>query len=455
MFERFERLLTRLLGRNKGIPVRQPAAAAQPLTRIAGGGTVGKSGLERMLLHASGSGTEPHDVRAKRWRAVYRTGGPVSTCIDAFPLFVLSNGFTFSCREGAEDALERVNTWADQSHVHLHAVIWQIVLDGILVGTSYSEIVPDDGAFGIWGIVPRDASMFTPIYDDYGRISEYEQLVTRETRISIPTDRLLAITPFPIPGEIYGASLVERAFDDILRDTDIYESIAVAIRRHGTQRYHVKVGQPGESITPEDLAQIKREFTEITAKNDWVTTGDVDIRNIDVPMGNLQTYSDMSLQRLAAAFGVPDEFLGRGSQGNQATATTRLRAFYSVISTIQDMVARSISTLVLDRITGDPGSVWLSFGEVSPDDFSRMAAAFSQLRTGVDPDAVIPAAWARDQLGIPPDAEDRDLARDTAETTETETGLGVESPLVSAKKQLELLSRKPSSSYIRRLVLHG
>jgi len=428
-----------------------PGTPVRPLTQIAGGGTAGQDSLARSLL---GGTSVQHHVKAKKWRAIYRTGGAASTCIDAFPLFVLSNGFEFSSREGCEAELERVQAWADQSHINMHSLIWQLVLDSVITGTSYAEIVPDGGAYGVYTVVPRDATMFTPIYDDYGTIVHYEQEIGDTTcgrgrTIQVPAERMLTVTPFPIPGEIYGSSLVERAEDDILRNVDVYESITVGIRRHGTQRYHIRVGQPGESVPPEELLAIRQEFARITAKNEWITTGDVEIRNVDVPMAGLDVYSDIALQRLAAAFGVPDEFLGRGSQGNQATATARLRAFYTVISTIQDMLARTLSRRVLDTITGNPGSVWLSFGEVSPENFAAMAVSFAQLRAGPDPDAIVPAAWARDQLGIPPDDdEDDDEDEDVADRP---------LPPGDAAYQLAKAAARPSrrladSKYIRRVM---
>jgi hypothetical protein len=434
---------------------------ARPLTQITGGGTAGQSALARALLSSSGA-TAPHSTRAKKWRALYRTGGVASTCIDAFPLFLLSNGYEFSCRDGCTAELDRVQAWADQSHINIHSLIWQLVLDSVITGTSFAEIVPDGGAFGIYNVVPRDSSMFTPIYDEFGVVLHYEQEIGDTTagglgrRIQIPPERMLTVTPFQIPGEIYGASLVERAYDDILRDIDTYESITAGIHRHGTQRYHIRVGAPGEPIPPEELLTIRQEFSRITAKNEWITTGDVEIKNVDVPMANLDVYSDISLQRLAASFGIPDEFLGRGSQGNHATATVRLRAFYTAISTIQDMVARSLSRSVLDVVSGNPGSVWLSFGEVSPENFGSMAVAFAQLRSGPDPEAVVPAAWARDQLGIPPETDDDD---DDDDDDDIGTGVGGpsrETTFDAGKKMLAASAgRGLASKYIRRGVRFG
>jgi hypothetical protein len=61
---------------------------------------------------------------------------------------------------------------------------------------------------------------------------------------------------------------------------------------------------------------------------------------------------------------------------------------------------------VLDKITGVPGSVWLEFKEVNSKDLVADATWIAALRAGFDADAVVPAKWAREYLGIPPDEDD-------------------------------------------------
>ena len=68
-------------------------------------------------------------------------------------------------------------------------------------------------------------------------------------------------------------------------------------------------------------------------------------------------------------------------------------------------MARTYSQNVIDRITGVPGSVWREFNEVSDESFFKYATAIAALRTGMDADAVIPADWAREKLGIPADED--------------------------------------------------
>ena len=396
MFENIKRLLAPA----PPAPEKQPT----PTTQIVGGGTQEKNEFVRLGMLTP---EQSHMKNVKSWRKIYRRGGPAAACCDTYPQFVMSNGYSFCCDDKDEALKERVEEWADQPHVNFESVLWQGVLDAIICGTAFQEIIPDSGQYGVWGIVPRDASSFEMVYDKYGRIDHYNQIVMEDDfnshKIPIKTDALLSLSMFPVPGEMYGASLVERAYDDIMRDADMIESITTGVHRHGTAKNHVKIGQPGDSVSQIDMQLVKRAYETVGAKNDWITDANVEILAIDTNLTRLDAYSNITLQRMAAAFGVPDELLGLGRGSTEATASVRIKAFYGTVTTLQNIVARTYSQHVLDRITGVPGSVWLEFNEVNGDDFTKLATSFAALRQGMNPDAVVPADWAREQLGIPAD----------------------------------------------------
>ena len=394
----------------RALVLQEPVSTStpQPKTEIVGGASDSKPMYMRCGMLTP---EESHMKNVKKWKKIYRRGGPAATCIDVFPQFVLSNGYTFCADEENEVLKEKVEEWADQPHVNFDQVLWSGVLDAVICGTAFQEIIPDSGQYGIWGIVPRDAASFRMVYDKYGRITTYEQIVDEglmgldERVVKIQPASLLSVSLFPVPGEMYGASLVERAYDDIMRDADMIESITCGVHRHGTAKNHVRVGVPGESVAAVDLSDVKRMYECVGPKNDWITDANVDIRAIDSTLSNLESYSNITLQRLAAAFGIPDELLGLGRGSTEATASVRIRAFFGTITTLQNIVARTYSQSVIDRITGVPGSVWLEFNEVSDESFFKYATAIASLRTGMDADAIIPAEWAREKLGVPADED--------------------------------------------------
>jgi len=407
----FERLRDRILGPAK------PAQEPQPQSQIVSGGNEGKSEYARVGLDGP---DKTHFENVKKWKKLYRRGGPFATGIDAFPLFSLSNEyeFTFDKKKHPEhEALrDRVVEWADQKHVNFNAIMWQGILDAALCGDAFQEIVPDDGLYNVWGIVPRDASSFRMEYDNYGRISGYKQIVlengVEKVIKGIEKDRILKITLFPVPGEMYGASLAERANDDLMRDCDMIESVCTGVHRHGTAKNQVKCGTPEEPSSEADRKTIAKDYSEVSAKNDWVTSHLVDITSVDTALAPLDQYPNMTLQRLAATLGVPDEIFGLGRGSTEATATVRLIAFYRTIKTIQFTTARQYSKDVIDTITGVPGAVWIKFPPVSEQDFLQMAQAIAALRTGMFPDAIAYAKWAQEKLGIPPNEEEDNQGTD-------------------------------------------
>lgn len=376
----------------------------KPLTQLSGGGTDGKNPFERLMFtdkKERKSGTE-----------IYKEGGPVSDMCDAYPLYALTNGYEFQCEKGDEALKDKVIAWADQPHVNFDQIIWQGILDGGIVNkTAYQEIIPDKGQFNVWGVVPREAESFKPIYDEFGRIIRYEQHIDKGAGqvqiITIPPERMLTITLFPLPGEVEGISIIDRAYDNIMQFADIFESTTLYVHRHGHPKYHVAVGDEENHPSATDLKNIGKEFADLKANNEWVTGPDVAMTMIDTAgASGLDVYMNVTLQNLACAMGVPEEMAGLGRGSTEATANVRLKTFYDKIGTIQNIVARAYSRQLLDKITGKPGSVWIEFHDVSDEDIKSKAEWIAMLRnSSPDPDAIADAAWCREQLGIPP-AED-------------------------------------------------
>jgi hypothetical protein len=263
-----------------------------------------------------------------------------------------------------------------------------------------------------WGVVTRDPSSFSKEVDPFGRVQGYIQHIPRdvtgltEDLIRIDTGRIINLTITRVPGDIYGASVWERAEDDILRDADFYESLIKAWHRHGTPKQQWAVGTDDNPASDADLKDIESEIKVMGSKTDFATTHDVKINMLDI--GGIQgadAISNVSLQRVACALGVPEEMLGLGRGSTEATATVRMETFRDKIATIQQIVARAFSRELIDRITGQPGMVWIEFVNVSTEDELKKAQLYALLRNGMYPDAIFPADWCREQFGVPPDED--------------------------------------------------
>jgi len=344
--------------------------------------------------------------RVKKYMEKYRRGGPYADAIDSYPLFTLSSGWELQCEEGMETLKDKVQEYLDQEWVDMDADMWQGILSAILGGDGYQEIVWNKGG-EVWGLVSRDPSTFRKNIDQYGRVIGYTQFVgdnIMERGKDIDPNVLINLILFRVPGDVYGQSIWERADDDIQRDCDIIESVTKSIHRHGTPKILWNIGSPENRASADDTKDFSYEVEKMNAMTDFVSTDDVRATMLDTSgVSNVDTYSNTSLQRVACALGVPEEMLGLGRGSTEATATVRLKTFYDKITTIQQVVSRTYSRKLLDKITGVPGSVWIEFNDVSPEDEKNIATWISMLRTGIDPDAVCDAAWAREKLGIPPD----------------------------------------------------
>jgi len=346
--------------------------------------------------------------KVERWIRMYERGGPVADAIDAYALFALTNGYDLVCESGAERLKEQVQAWFDQPWVDMDQIFADGILSAVLAGDAYQEIIPTRTGQGVWGIVSRDPSTFSKNCDEYGRVISYSQFVPGRTgftdeEIQIEPDRMLSFSLFHIPGQIYGLSLMDRAEDDINRDCDTIESITKAIHRHGTPKNQWAIGSDEHRATAADLEDVEKQIEKQDAKTDYVTHHDVVIKPLDVSgIQNADTYSNIMLQRVACALGVPEEMLGLGRGSTEATATVRMKVFMDKISTIQQRVARAYNRQLIDRITGRPGAVWIQFRDVSPEDEAAKAAWIAQIMqaTPLDQFSVLPQAWVREQFGI-------------------------------------------------------
>ena len=376
------------------------AGSPTPQTRIVGGGSEDNP-FARL---GRDDRTDPR-AKIKRFMKNYRRGGPVADALDAYPLFALANGYELVCEKGSEALKDKVITWCDQPQVDLDSTLWDGILSAIIAGDGYQEIIQDRGG-GVWGIVTRDPASFRKKYDEFGRLQYYEQVMETlgiEKPVQIEPDRILNLILFRAPGDVYGQSIMDRAEDDINRDLDVIESITKAIHRHGTPKQQWAVGGDENRASDADLKAIRTEIQTMKAMTDFATTHDVKVNMLDTAgVQNVDVYSNVSLQRLACALGVPEEMLGLGRGSTEATAVVRMKAFLDRISTIQGIVARAYSRGLIDRITGAPGAVWIEFNDTSVEDEKKVADLIAVLAKldQFDPWAVVTPEWVRERMKI-------------------------------------------------------
>lgn len=333
---------------------------------------------------------------------IYQQGGLISEAIDQYPLAILSDGYTLVGDESlfplVEETFQRIG---------VEDVMWQGIIEALKSGDGVQEIVPGrgDARDMVAAVVTRASKDFDIDADDYGRITGYKQVVgnlfSRE-EIPLAPEEVVHLQLFPVAGSVYGSSLIGRALDDINADTMVRDSTVEAIKRHGFRRYHIKVGQPGESVPQEDIDYVSDEFAKLDRKREITTQRDVDIVPLDQGTMDVKNYYEWAVDRICTALGTPEELLGLGRGATEATANVRLKAWQMKVRTLKQRVERAYNHQLVDRITGVPGAVRISFNDPPKDELQ--VAQYIQALMGVvgDPELIIDAEEAREILGLRP-----------------------------------------------------
>ncbi len=389
MFDRFKFRLLDALG-------------GKPKTRVSVGGS------DKDLFGVN-RGRNP--AQLKKLRTIYEQGGIVAEALDCYPIFALRSGWRL---EGEDQNLkDAVYDFLVSPSIDIDAAMKQLETDAVVFGDGFAETVYGRGG-DIVGLLPRASDTFSVLHDAAGDVIGYEQRISdhvTDYTTTLNPEQITRHTLLGLGGSVYGVSLVQRAYDDIIRDAITTEGIATGIKRHGTPKFHVRVGQPGELIPQDVIDDIKKEFQKLEAKNDFVTNYDVAVDGLDAGgVQNVKEYADVSGVRVLGALGVPSELVGIRQGTTDNTAVSRIDTFMAKIGWHQRRLERCIKINVIDRFTNDPGSVVMVLNDASPKDEAAKAAWISDIlkATSIDPFAILPRDWVQEQFGINPDAYDAD-----------------------------------------------
>ena len=291
-------------------------SAPHPKTYVAGGGS--KSFLPFTA-----------DIRNRglleKYEQAYRKDGIVSEAIDNIALFTMMNGFEIL----SEDSSAEMQIRAFCDRVDIENLIVDVIRDALVYGDAFVENVYSVGGqlVNLNIINPKTLEI---IYDDYGTVQGYIQTTTsggRQLKLSLDMKFITHFTTKRIGRSPYGISTIGTNYDMIARMVKADSGIANAIHRHGFPKYHIKVGQAGETLDKAALQAVEKEFEDINSKNEFVTPADVSITNVDTGSFTIKEISEYFLTKLTAGIGVPEEILGRGRGSTEATANVRAKTF--------------------------------------------------------------------------------------------------------------------------------
>lgn len=332
-----------------------------------------------------------------KYQVMYEQGGWVSEALDVYPLMALTNGWrVVATSDDYKKKAQEVENWL-RSEIMLDELVWHLILDAHKFGKAYAEKQRAKTNGGrVNKVKPCDSELFKDELGEGDNVVKIWQTNPKTLGKDIPFDPKDMVT-LELP------CLIRRAKDDIDRDTTVIDSLTQAIKRHGTRKYHVRVGREGEPIPQKTIDGIAKMFENLKSDNEIVTVRDVETKNLDEGTFEVKGYSDFTLQRGCAAMGVPEEMLGLGRGSTEATANVRLTTFYDKIGTDQRRCASAINEQLIDEYIGLPGKVRLMFNDVSPEDELKEAQfveAVCRASGPVDPWQIMTPDEARQRIGL-------------------------------------------------------
>jgi len=347
---------------------------------------------------------ERSDEQMRKWRTIQKQGGIVAEALDSYRLFILSNGYKIV---GDDENLVNLVKEADD-RIGFGRAMGEAIDEALVMGDAIQELVPTRKGDKLGAIITLDSSTIRFKHDMKGRISEYVQEVVvgnDKKTVSLKPNEVVKLTIFKTAGSVYGLSLIERAYDEILRDTRTSEGTSTAIERHGHPRHHIMVGTPEKQPPKKILEDIRKEIQELKPQHDYITNALVKVTELDTQgIPGVEMYNNISIDRLCTALGTPEELLGLGRGSTEATAKVRMTAWYDKIAALQQVVARAYNQQVIDRITGKPGAVKIVFNDVNPQDEKDRAEWITALMKAnpLDPFSIVPRRYIQETFSIDP-----------------------------------------------------
>lgn len=307
--------------------------------------------------------------RLGKYETIYKNDGIVSQLIDCIALHVVESGWNLRSEDpGAREMVKEFLESVDFDNLLIH-----VVRDALVFGDAFIEKVYTRGN-QLVGLVPISPKTMEIVHDPIGRPRYYTQTVDvdgQPRKKNIAPEFIMHIVLRQLGREIYGESLIGANYDTIIRKAKADEGIANFIERHGFRKYHIKINKPAEQVTEAALKKTQKTFEKINSKNEFITTEETDIRDIDQGGTDIREVHEYFMDQLCAGFGVPEEIAGLGRGSTEATAKVRMVAFERSIMGFQTVLSSTIERQCFSEILKHHSireKVKLVFMSISPDD---------------------------------------------------------------------------------------
>jgi len=175
-------------------------------------------------------------------------------------------------------------------------------------------------------LFPVDPQTIEIKYDNYGRITGYQQEINGQKGPMLKPEDILHFRFYPIPSSPYGLSLIEPNLSAIERKRATDTAIGNVMPRHGLKKLLIKVGnkEDGQIPPPEVMDAIRDKLEDLTEINEIVVPWVIDVSTIDEGgIQGIEEYYNYFLSQVVTGLMCPEEALGLGKGTTEATARTK------------------------------------------------------------------------------------------------------------------------------------
>jgi len=252
-------------------------------------------------------------------------------------------------------------------------------------------------------------------YNQFGEVVSYQQEIDgRKIGSEVNPDDIIHIRFFPIPGSPYGVSLIEPNISIIDMKQGTNEALYNAIKRHGTRKLVVTVGDEKDGQLPPSavMDDIKIKLEDINEINEFIVPWMIKFSTIDEKgIQGIEEYYNYFLTQLITGLMCPEEALGLGKGSTEATARVKAILYERMIKAYQLVLSETIRESLFNECLGRnnlvdnnglPVRVTLTFNSVTDSDEAEKAKWLGNILTATANDPPITKNEIRKVMGFPP-----------------------------------------------------
>jgi len=334
--------------------------------------TVVRTGKKKGLA-LGGSGRNKGMLNAY-WQ-YYRKEGTVWAAINSIAYNTVMVGYHIESDN--LDARKLIETWCRKVNLDEHLLSNTVY--ALVLGDAFIEIVSNRKG-SVTRLKDVDPKTMEIEDDKYGIVQGYLHKVGMAEPKKIKKEIICHIKLFSDPTEQYGISIIEpnkEAIDRMIRSD---QSISNATIRHGTTKTVFTVGTEKDGQIPpiEVLEKIEKEVEDIDEKNELIVPWNVKVSTIDesgVP--GVEQYFKYFQSKVVIGLLCPEEALGLGTGGTEATSKVKALLYERMIKSFQMRLAKIVEEQLFNKVLEsegyDPDIVSIKFRGITDEDEAMKA----------------------------------------------------------------------------------